>query len=75
MLLDAGPQGNLAMAAPCREHHPHSTGAAKRSVWCFRAGWKASGHAQRVPVKDGSVTELVCELKAKNVTVDMINDV
>jgi len=78
MLLD-GPErkGNLRGARAAVENIiPHTTGAAKAiGIVLPELDGKLQGHAQRVPVKDGSVTELVCELKTKNVTADMVNDV
>jgi len=78
MLLD-GPErkGNLRGARAAVENIiPHSTGAAKAiGLVIPELAGKLQGHAQRVPVKDGSVTELVCILKTKNVTADQINEV
>ena len=53
---------------------PHSTGAAKAiGLVLPNLNGKMNGHAQRVPVKDGSETELVSILK-KKVTADEINE-
>ncbi len=52
---------------------PHTTGAAKAIGLVIPAlSGKLRGHAQRVPVKTGSVTELVSVLE-NQVTVDEIN--
>ncbi len=52
---------------------PHTTGAAKAIGLVIPAlSGKLKGHAQRVPVKTGSVTELVAIL-GKKVTVEEIN--
>lgn len=75
MILD-GPdrKGNLRNGRAAAENIiPHSTGAAKAiGLVLPELDGKLQGHAQRVPVKDGSVTELVCVLK-KKVTVDEVN--
>ena len=53
---------------------PHSSGAAKAiGLVIPELNGKLSGHAQRVGVVDGSLTELVSILD-KKVTVDQIND-
>ncbi|MDK6514683.1 type I glyceraldehyde-3-phosphate dehydrogenase, partial [Klebsiella oxytoca] len=53
---------------------PHSTGAAKAiGLVIPDLNGKLNGHAQRVPVVDGSVTELVSIL-SKEVTADEINE-
>ena len=45
---------------------PHSTGAAKAiGLVIPELNGKLQGHAQRVPVVDGSLTELVSILKQK----------
>jgi glyceraldehyde 3-phosphate dehydrogenase len=78
MLLD-GPErkGDLRGArAACENIIPHTTGAAKAiGLVIPELAGKLQGHAQRVPVKDGSVTELVCVLKTKGVTAEQINSV
>ncbi|GAK48506.1 glyceraldehyde-3-phosphate dehydrogenase [Secundilactobacillus oryzae JCM 18671] len=53
---------------------PHSTGAAKAiGIVIPELQGKLQGHAQRVAVVDGSLTELVTVLKKSNVTADEIN--
>lgn len=53
---------------------PHSTGAAKAiGLVIPELQGKLQGHAQRVPVVDGSLTELVSVLKTK-VTADQVNE-
>ena len=53
---------------------PHSSGAAKAiGLVISELNGKLSGHAQRVGVVDGSLTELVSILD-KKVTVDQVND-
>ncbi len=75
MLLD-GPVrgGNLRSArAAAINIIPHSTGAAKAiGLVVPELNGKLNGHAQRVPVPDGSVTELVTIL-GKSVTADEVN--
>ncbi len=45
------------------------------SVWLSQnLNGKLQGHAQRVSVVDGSLTELVSILKTKNVTADQVNE-
>ena len=74
MLLD-GPVrgGNLRSArAAAINIIPHSTGAAKAiGLVVPELNGKLNGHAQRVPVPDGSVTELVSIL-SKDVTADEV---
>ncbi|ALS38105.1 MULTISPECIES: type I glyceraldehyde-3-phosphate dehydrogenase [Enterococcus] len=76
MLLD-GPVkgGNLRAARSAADNTiPHSTGAAKAiGLVIPELNGKLQGHAQRVPVVDGSLTELVSILKTK-VTADQINE-
>ena len=67
MLLD-GPVrgGNLRAARSADNTIPHSTGAAKAiGLVIPELNGKLQGHAQRVPVVDGSLTELVSILKQK----------
>ena len=53
---------------------PHSTGAAKAiGLVVPELNGKLDGHAQRVPVITGSLTELVVTLE-KEVTVDEVNE-
>ncbi|WP_390407777.1 type I glyceraldehyde-3-phosphate dehydrogenase [Lacticaseibacillus jixiensis] len=77
MLLD-GPVrgGNLRAARSAAVNTiPHSTGAAKAiGIVIPELNGKLQGHAQRVSVVDGSLTELVSILKTKNVTADQINE-
>ena len=76
MLLD-GPVkgGNLRAARSAADNTiPHSTGAAKAiGLVIPELQGKLQGHAQRVPVVDGSLTELVSVLKTK-VTADQVNE-
>ncbi|WP_301051998.1 type I glyceraldehyde-3-phosphate dehydrogenase, partial [Lactobacillus hominis] len=76
MILD-GPVrgGNLRSArAAAINIIPHSTGAAKAiGLVIPELNGKLNGHAQRVPVPDGSVTELVSIL-SKDVTADEVNE-
>ncbi|MDF7658186.1 type I glyceraldehyde-3-phosphate dehydrogenase [Erwiniaceae bacterium L1_54_6] len=70
-----GPRGKdfRASRAAAENVIPHTTGAAKAIGLVIPAlAGKLKGHAQRVPVKTGSVTELVSVLD-KKVTVDEIN--
>ena len=54
---------------------PNSTGAAKAiGLVIPELNGKLQGHAQRVSVVDGSLTELVSILKTKNVTADQVNE-
>lgn len=75
MLLD-GPVrgGNLRAARSAADNTiPHSTGAAKAiGLVIPELNGKLQGHAQRVPVVDGSLTELVAILD-KKVTADEVN--
>ena len=77
MLLD-GPVrgGNLRAARSAAVNTiPHSTGAAKAiGLVIPELNGKLQGHAQRVSVVDGSLTELVSILKTKNVTADQVNE-
>jgi len=74
--LQDGPErkGNVRAArAAAANIIPHSTGAAKALGMVVPAlKGKLDGHAQRVPVITGSVTELVATL-GKEVTVDEVN--
>jgi len=76
MLLD-GPVrgGNLRAARSAATNTiPHSSGAAKAiGLVLPNLNGRLQGHAQRVPVADGSLTELVTVLVAKNLTADAIN--
>ncbi len=70
-----GPRGkNLRASRAAAENIiPHTTGAAKAIGLVIPAlSGKLKGHAQRVPVKTGSVTELVSILD-KKVTADEVN--
>ncbi|WP_379933737.1 type I glyceraldehyde-3-phosphate dehydrogenase [Enterobacter sichuanensis] len=70
-----GPRGKdlRASRAAAENIIPHTTGAAKAIGLVIPAlSGKLKGHAQRVPVKTGSVTELVAVL-GKKVTVEEIN--
>ncbi|WLI77450.1 type I glyceraldehyde-3-phosphate dehydrogenase [Kosakonia sp. H02] len=70
-----GPRGKdlRASRAAAENIIPHTTGAAKAIGLVIPAlSGKLKGHAQRVPVKTGSVTELVSILE-KKVTVDEIH--
>lgn len=74
MLVD-GPRGNDLRAARAAAANiiPHTTGAAKAiGLVISELKGKLQGHAQRVPVIDGSVTELVSIL-SKSVTVEEVN--
>ena len=77
MILD-GPQrkGDLRRSrAGAQNIVPNSTGAAKAiGLVIPELNGKLQGHAQRVSVVDGSLTELVSILKTKNVTADQVND-
>jgi glyceraldehyde 3-phosphate dehydrogenase len=70
-----GPRGKdlRASRAAAENIIPHTTGAAKAIGLVIPAlSGKLKGHAQRVPVKTGSVTELVAIL-GKKVSVEEIN--
>lgn len=72
-----GPRGKdlRASRAAAENIIPHTTGAAKAIGLVIPSlSGKLKGHAQRVPVKTGSVTELVSIL-GKKVTVDEIHAV
>lgn len=74
MLVD-GPRGDDLRSARAAAANtiPHTTGAAKAIGLVIPAlNGRLQGHAQRVPVIDGSVTELVSIL-AKHVTVEEVN--
>ena len=76
MLLDGPVRGGNLRAARAAAINiiPHSTGAAKAiGLVIPELNGKLNGHAQRVPVPDGSVTELVSIL-GKNVTADEVNE-
>ena len=76
MLLDGPVRGGNFRSARAAAINiiPHSTGAAKAiGLVIPELNGKLSGHAQRVGVVDGSLTELVSILD-KKVTVDQIND-
>ncbi|CCI85896.1 glyceraldehyde 3-phosphate dehydrogenase [Lactobacillus pasteurii DSM 23907 = CRBIP 24.76] len=76
MILDGPVRGGNLRAARAAAVNiiPHSTGAAKAiGLVVPELNGKLNGHAQRVPVPDGSVTELVSILK-KSVTADEINE-
>lgn len=70
-----GPRGKdlRASRAAAENIIPHTTGAAKAIGLVIPAlSGKLKGHAQRIPVKTGSVTELVSIL-GKKVTADEVN--
>lgn len=76
-LLQDGPdkKGNVRNARAAAENTiPHSTGAAKAlGLVVPDLNGKLDGHAQRVPVITGSLTELVTTLN-KEVTADEVNE-
>lgn len=76
MLLD-GPVrgGNLRAARSAAVNTiPHSSGAAKAiGLVLPQLNGKLQGHAQRVPVADGSLTELVTILDTPALTDDQVN--
>lgn len=75
MLLDGPVRGGNLRAARAAAANiiPHSTGAAKAiGLVIPELNGKLQGHAQRVPVVDGSLTELVTILD-KKVTADEVN--
>ncbi|GEP19998.1 type I glyceraldehyde-3-phosphate dehydrogenase [Pediococcus argentinicus] len=76
MLLDGPVRGGNFRAARAAAANtiPHSTGAAKAiGLVIPELNGKLQGHAQRVGVVDGSLTELVSILD-KKVTADQVND-
>ena len=76
MLLDGPVRGGDLRAARAAAANtiPHSTGAAKAiGLVVPSANGKVQGHAQRVGVVDGSLTELVTILD-KKVTADEVNE-
>lgn len=76
MLLDGPVRGGNFRAARAAAANtiPHSTGAAKAiGLVLPELNGKLQGHAQRVPVVDGSLTELVSILD-KKVTAEEINE-
>lgn len=76
MILDGPVKGNNLRAARTAATNiiPHSSGAAKAiGLVIPELNGKLKGHAQRVPVIDGSLTELV-SVVAKEVTADEVNE-
>lgn len=77
MILDGPVRGGNKRGARTASNNtiPHSTGAAKAiGLVCPSVDGKLQGHAQRVPVVDGSLTELVSILNKGNVTEDQVNE-
>ncbi|WP_407923164.1 hypothetical protein [Bifidobacterium aemilianum] len=78
MLLDGPKRGKKdlrTMRAATNHTVPHSTGAAKAiGLLIPELAGRLNGHAQRVAVPDGSLTELVTVLKTSNLTVDQVNE-
>ncbi len=77
MLLDGSVRGGNLRAARSAAVNtiPHSSGAAKAiGLVLPKLNGKLQGHAQRVPVTDGSLTELVSILHTKGLTVDTVNE-
>ena len=76
MILDGPVRGGNFRSARAAAINiiPHSPGAAKAiGLVIPELNGKLNGHAQRVPVPDGSVTELVTIL-GKEVTADEVNE-
>lgn len=76
MILDGPVRGGNVRAARTASANiiPHSTGAAKAiGLVVPSVNGKLQGHAQRIPVVDGSLTELVTIL-GKKVTADEVNE-
>jgi glyceraldehyde 3-phosphate dehydrogenase len=70
-----GPKGKDARSSRAAVENiiPHTTGAAKAiGLVIPQLNGRLKGHAQRVPVKTGSITELVSVL-SKKVTLEQIN--